>query len=139
MTKIEEYEKLVDQTEVPEEMATELSLMDDEEFQGAVDGLLATLKKGEEPERGMIYACAVLQEQKQRRLLHEEHIRLQVELVAKEKEIAEKKRVLAGLEQMYSDLKVQEKLIKGETIKVGRNEPCPCGSGKKYKHCCGRA
>jgi hypothetical protein len=19
---------------------------------------------------------------------------------------------------------------------VGRNEPCPCGSGKKYKHCC---
>jgi uncharacterized protein len=22
--------------------------------------------------------------------------------------------------------------------KVGRNEPCPCGSGKKFKHCCGR-
>lgn len=22
--------------------------------------------------------------------------------------------------------------------KVGRNEPCPCGSGKKYKYCCGR-
>ena len=21
--------------------------------------------------------------------------------------------------------------------KVGRNEPCPCNSGKKYKHCCG--
>jgi preprotein translocase subunit SecA len=21
--------------------------------------------------------------------------------------------------------------------RVGRNEPCPCGSGKKYKHCCG--
>ncbi|HOX43305.1 MAG TPA: SEC-C metal-binding domain-containing protein [Myxococcota bacterium] len=20
--------------------------------------------------------------------------------------------------------------------KLGRNEPCPCGSGKKYKHCC---
>jgi len=31
---------------------------------------------------------------------------------------------------------------KGETFrhsspKVGRNEPCPCGSGKKYKRCCG--
>ncbi len=25
-----------------------------------------------------------------------------------------------------------------ETPKVGRNEPCPCGSGKKYKHCHGR-
>jgi preprotein translocase subunit SecA len=24
-----------------------------------------------------------------------------------------------------------------ETKKVGRNEPCPCGSGKKYKHCHG--
>ena len=24
------------------------------------------------------------------------------------------------------------------TIKVGRNEPCPCGSGKKFKQCCGR-
>jgi len=22
--------------------------------------------------------------------------------------------------------------------KVGRNDPCPCGSGKKYKKCCGR-
>jgi SWIM/SEC-C metal-binding protein len=22
--------------------------------------------------------------------------------------------------------------------KVGRNEPCPCGSGKKYKNCCGQ-
>ena len=25
-----------------------------------------------------------------------------------------------------------------EGRKIGRNEPCPCGSGKKYKHCCGR-
>ncbi len=23
--------------------------------------------------------------------------------------------------------------------KIGRNDPCPCGSGKKYKHCCGQA
>jgi len=22
------------------------------------------------------------------------------------------------------------------TAKIGRNEPCPCGSGKKYKKCC---
>jgi uncharacterized protein YecA (UPF0149 family) len=25
------------------------------------------------------------------------------------------------------------------TPKVGRNAPCPCGSGKKYKRCCGGA
>ena len=23
-------------------------------------------------------------------------------------------------------------------VKVGRNDPCPCGSGKKFKKCCGR-
>ena len=28
--------------------------------------------------------------------------------------------------------------IKLETPKVGRNDPCPCGSGKKYKKCCGK-
>jgi uncharacterized protein YecA (UPF0149 family) len=26
-----------------------------------------------------------------------------------------------------------------ETPKVGRNDLCPCGSGKKYKKCCGAA
>ncbi len=25
-----------------------------------------------------------------------------------------------------------------ETPKIGRNDPCPCGSGKKYKKCCGK-
>jgi preprotein translocase subunit SecA len=30
------------------------------------------------------------------------------------------------------------KTVKREGKKVGRNEPCPCGSGKKYKKCCGR-
>ncbi len=28
--------------------------------------------------------------------------------------------------------------VRRTTAKVGRNEPCPCGSGKKYKQCCGR-
>lgn len=27
--------------------------------------------------------------------------------------------------------------VKYEQKKVGRNDPCPCGSGKKYKRCCG--
>ena len=26
-----------------------------------------------------------------------------------------------------------------EAPKVGRNDPCPCGSGKKYKKCCGKS
>ena len=28
--------------------------------------------------------------------------------------------------------------IKRDLPKVGRNDPCPCGSGKKYKKCCGQ-
>ena len=28
--------------------------------------------------------------------------------------------------------------IRREGKKIGRNDPCPCGSGKKYKHCCGK-
>ncbi len=35
-----------------------------------------------------------------------------------------------------------DRAVKREPVrkakKIGRNEPCPCGSGKKYKHCCGR-
>ena len=30
----------------------------------------------------------------------------------------------------------KQPVVKGE--KIGRNDPCPCGSGKKYKNCCGR-
>ncbi len=32
----------------------------------------------------------------------------------------------------------RSKTFKRESIKVGRNDPCPCGSGKKYKKCCGK-
>ncbi|MBE2922730.1 preprotein translocase subunit SecA [Anoxybacillus flavithermus] len=32
---------------------------------------------------------------------------------------------------------VKRKPVK-KAVEVGRNDPCPCGSGKKYKHCCGR-
>jgi len=32
----------------------------------------------------------------------------------------------------------KEKIVKIRTEpKIGRNQPCPCGSGKKYKFCCG--
>ncbi len=31
-----------------------------------------------------------------------------------------------------------DRTVRNEGPKVGRNDPCPCGSGKKYKNCCGR-
>ena len=32
----------------------------------------------------------------------------------------------------------RQQTVKREEVKVGRNDPCPCGSGKKYKQCCGK-
>ena len=32
----------------------------------------------------------------------------------------------------------QKTVVKSEFEKTGRNDPCPCGSGKKFKQCCGR-
>ena len=49
----------------------------------------------------------------------------------------------AGEGEMPDGTVIPEREHKQETFrreqpKVGRNDPCPCGSGKKYKHCCGR-
>ena len=38
--------------------------------------------------------------------------------------------------ELYLEQKKSGTVVKGP--KIGRNDPCPCGSGKKYKHCCGR-
>ena len=35
------------------------------------------------------------------------------------------------------EIEGMNKPIKKEMV-VGRNDPCPCGSGKKYKKCCGK-
>lgn len=39
---------------------------------------------------------------------------------------------------MYIDGEVNFKQAPRQVAKVGRNDPCPCGSGKKYKKCCGQ-
>ncbi len=49
-------------------------------------------------------------------------------------EMAEKQRAAATAPQTEK----QVKQVKLEQPKVGRNDPCPCGSGKKYKKCCGK-
>ena len=38
--------------------------------------------------------------------------------------------------KLYLEQKKSGTVVVGK--KVGRNDPCPCGSGKKYKFCCGR-
>lgn len=51
-------------------------------------------------------------------------------LPAWDKLLTEERRKELYLEQKKSNTVVKDK-------KIGRNDPCPCGSGKKYKKCCG--
>jgi preprotein translocase subunit SecA len=48
--------------------------------------------------------------------------------------MAERQRAAATAPQ--GERKVKQ--IRLQTPKVGRNDPCPCGSGRKYKKCCGK-
>lgn len=50
-------------------------------------------------------------------------------------EKVEKKRMSKNIKEGASE---KQQTIKRQAPKVGRNDPCPCGSGKKYKNCCGR-
>jgi len=70
-----------------------------------------------------------------------------------EKEEEEIKKLEEELKRMEEELKSSAIMQHGEEVKTQtnqnqpliaskkpkRNEPCPCGSGKKYKHCCGRS
>ena len=51
---------------------------------------------------------------------------------------AELPRVLLDIYQYWRAVVNTPKTIHRKSSKTGRNESCPCGSGKKYKHCCGR-
>lgn len=43
-------------------------------------------------------------------------------------------------EKMFKKLsqRLEEEITSNSNAKIGRNDPCPCGSGKKYKQCCGK-
>ena len=38
---------------------------------------------------------------------------------------------------LYNDSEINPKTEPVSVLQIGRNDPCPCGSGKKYKKCCG--
>ena len=48
---------------------------------------------------------------------------------------------VTGIYRHFQSKRLQENHLRSTTVrrvtpKVGRNDPCPCGSGKKFKHCC---
>ena len=44
---------------------------------------------------------------------------------------------VAELYELTSEIRYKVDTVRRETPKVGRNDPCPCGSGKKFKQCHG--
>jgi len=43
----------------------------------------------------------------------------------------------ANQRKLNTDLAIEQQTIRRDNPKIRRNEPCPCGSGKKHKKCCG--
>ena len=50
----------------------------------------------------------------------------------------ERKQVAQPVAATHGSGEPEKKAPKRAAAKVGRNDPCPCGSGKKYKNCCGK-
>jgi preprotein translocase subunit SecA len=50
----------------------------------------------------------------------------------------ERERVNKEVTTNYESENIVKKPVRRKEKKIGRNDPCPCGSGKKYKDCCGR-
>ncbi|MBS5967352.1 MAG: preprotein translocase subunit SecA [Finegoldia magna] len=48
----------------------------------------------------------------------------------------ERKQVVHETSASSGEEEINKPVVKGK--KIGRNDPCPCGSGKKYKNCCGK-
>jgi preprotein translocase subunit SecA len=57
-------------------------------------------------------------------------LRAQIQMNLKREEVAKPTQTSSGKEE------IKKKPVTSD--KVGRNDLCPCGSGKKYKHCCGQ-
>jgi len=78
---------------------------------------------------------------------HDEDPKMRPKPISPEKRENIKAHMAAVLVQAYRYFRAQRQISPGaqatelrrSTPKVGRNNPCPCGSGKKYKNCCGGA
>ena len=68
--------------------------------------------------------------------IQEETVRRLYSVRLKKNEEVKRERVATGITEGRGDGTVKKQPRRVQ--KVGRNDPCPCGSGKKYKQCCGR-
>lgn len=132
------YEKILAEPEVvvegtvaelAEKYGTTISLMT-----GFLDGINESLVK-ENPIEEMEETTVVnlgFDKEKLYRNMVEAKAEWLYELPVWDSLLSQERRKELYLEQKKANTVVKEK-------KVGRNDPCPCGSGKKYKFCCGKA
>lgn len=129
---MEKIAKMVAEAEVPAEMTAALQAMSDKVFWAEAERVEERLDKGDLTDQTRLYAIAVIREQQRRGALNEERNK------ALEAEVEERQKLVAGLERVRDDLQLRVDELSLSAKRPGRNEPCPCGSGKKYKHCCGK-
>ena len=67
--------------------------------------------------------------------IKEDAVKLLFRVVPKEK-IQREQVAKPTFENAGGDGNLKNQPVRNSAKKVGRNDPCPCGSGKKYKHCC---
>lgn len=130
---MEKIAKMIAEAEVPAEMTAALQAMSDDAFWTEAERVEERLDKGELTDQTRLYVIAVIREQQRRGALNEERNK------ALEAEVEERQKLVAGLERVRDDLQMRVDELNRSAKRPGRNEPCPCGSGKKYKHCCGKS
>ena len=125
---------------VPENLSEKLASLTDKQFQSICEETASLLKKGGTPEGGKAFVDAVIAEQQRRlELLHAESNRLEQECRSLRQEAHDIEKDTERLRQENKYLEQTISTLRYKAgLKVGRNDPCPCGSGKKYKYCCGR-
>ena len=73
-------------------------------------------------------------------MIRDDTVRMILSVVPKEQQLKREevaKPVSEGFVGQGDGTLKKKPIVKKAAEKVGRNDPCPCGSGKKYKKCCG--
>ena len=102
-----------------------------EEMEGAIMDQIATL---------MYHVSIVTPEQQEAMQAEAQKRRAEQEIAKQRSQLSDHlKSAQASHGDDVSAAEAKKKVpVKVDGTKVGRNDPCPCGSGKKYKNCCGK-
>jgi uncharacterized protein len=103
-----------------------VELLDDEEHGGAMVAILALAHEHDPDPKMRPYKERIGEDRREQLLMG---------LAVGTKEVY---RYFEPHRKMQAHTKEAGKTFRREDPKIGRNAPCPCGSGKKYKQCCGK-